>query len=47
MKLSIISNDLNNTLQAFGCLALRSNALLSAFSVLLAGVFINLDFGNY
>jgi hypothetical protein len=29
------------------CLTLRSNALLSAFSVILAGAFISRDFGNY
>ena len=29
------------------CLTLRSNALLSAFGVILTRVFISRDFGNY
>jgi hypothetical protein len=34
------------SLKHLGCLALRSNALLSAFGVILTRVFISRDFGN-
>jgi hypothetical protein len=40
-------NDIKNTPQALECLSLRYSALLRAFSVILEGVFISRDFGNY
>jgi|AntAceMinimDraft_5_1070358.scaffolds.fasta_scaffold191870_1 hypothetical protein len=44
MKTKIL-NDLKNKL--LEDLALRSSALLSALSVVTAGVFISRDFGNF
>jgi hypothetical protein len=38
---------LRTSRKKLGCLTLRSNALLSAFSVILTRVFISRDFGNY
>jgi hypothetical protein len=40
-------NDLKYKPKHLKCLTLRSNALLSAFSGMLAGIFISRDFGNY
>jgi hypothetical protein len=43
---TIILNDLKTSRKHSKCLTLRYNPLLSAFSVILAGVFISRDFGN-
>jgi hypothetical protein len=40
-------NDLKTSRKHLKCSTLRYNALLSAFSVILAGVFISRDFCNY
>ena len=42
-----IPKDLKNKPKALGVLALHSNALFIALSVIMAGIFIYRDFGNY